>query len=70
MPATRALGCYAVETNGEVEFLAVTLWNSIETVRQFAGSDPNVAVVEPEARQALSSFDEFVRHYEVAYGET
>lgn len=58
------------ETNGEVEFLAVTLWNSIETVRQFAGSDPNVAVVEPEARQALSSFDEFVRHYEVAYGET
>jgi hypothetical protein len=26
-----------------------------------------VAVVEPEARAVLSAFDDFARHYEVAY---
>jgi heme-degrading monooxygenase HmoA len=55
------------EDEGEVEFVAVTLWDSIEAVRAFAGQNPDVAVVEPEARAALSSFDDMVRHYEVAY---
>jgi heme-degrading monooxygenase HmoA len=56
------------ETDGRVEFLAVTLWDSLEIVKAFAGPDPEVAIVEPEARAALSAFDEFARHYEVAYG--
>lgn len=55
------------EDKGEVEFLAVTLWDSIESVRAFAGQNPDVAIVEPEGRAALSRFDEFARHYEVAY---
>lgn len=55
------------EDQGEVEFLAVTLWDSIESIRAFAGQNPNVAVVEPEGQAALSRFDEFARHYEVAY---
>lgn len=58
------------ETEGEVEFLAVTLWDSLETIKRFAGPVPDAAVVEPEARNALSSFDDFVRHYEVAYSES
>jgi hypothetical protein len=53
-------------TAGGVEFLAVTLWDSIESVKQFAGPTPDVAVVEPAARALLSDFDEFVRHYELA----
>jgi heme-degrading monooxygenase HmoA len=55
------------EDQGEVEFLALTLWDSIESIRAFAGQNPNVAIVEPEGRAALSRFDEFARHYEVAY---
>jgi heme-degrading monooxygenase HmoA len=55
------------EADGQVEFLAVTLWDTIETIKKFAGSNPDVAVVEPEARAALSAFDDFVRHYEVVY---
>lgn len=55
------------EVDGHVDFLAVTLWDSIETIKKFAGSNPEVAVVEPEARAILSQFDDFVRHYEVAY---
>jgi heme-degrading monooxygenase HmoA len=55
------------ETVGQIEFLAVTLWASQEAVRAFAGEDAEVAVVEPEARAVLSDFDEFVRHYELAW---
>ncbi len=32
----------------EIEFLAVTLWDSIESIQAFTGPDPAVAVVEPE----------------------
>lgn len=55
------------EADGRVEFLAVTTWDSMEAVREFAGQDPDVAVVEPEARAVLAEFDTFVRHYELAY---
>lgn len=56
------------ETGSHVEFLAVTLWDSIDSVKTFAGEDPAVAVVEAEARAILSDFDDFARHYEVARG--
>ena len=55
------------EDGGQVEFTAITLWDSMETVKQFAGPDPEVAIVEPEGRKALSTFDAFARHHEVAY---
>lgn len=57
------------EHEGQVEFLAVTLWDSLDTIKAFAGPNPEVAVVEPEGRAALSAFDDVARHYEVAYGE-
>jgi heme-degrading monooxygenase HmoA len=55
------------ETDGRVEFLALTLWESMEAVRQFAGEDIENAVVEPEARAVLAEFDTFARHYEVVH---
>jgi heme-degrading monooxygenase HmoA len=55
------------ETDGHVEFLAVTLWDTLETVKTFAGPNPERAVVEPEARVVLTEFDDVVRHYDVAY---
>lgn len=54
------------EEEGETEFVAVTRWDSIEAVRAFAGSDHELAVVEPEARRVLDRFDERCLHYEVA----
>jgi heme-degrading monooxygenase HmoA len=50
---------------GRVEFLVMTLWDSMDAVRRFAGDNPEAAVVEPEARAVLSEYDNFVRHYEV-----
>jgi len=55
------------QIGGQVEFLAVTLWDSIDSIKAFSGDDPEAAVVEPEARAVLSSFDDFARHYEVIY---
>ena len=52
----------------EVEFIAITLWDSLDAIRKFAGDVIDRAVVEPEARAVLSDFDDFVRHFEVAYG--
>ena len=65
-----ALGAIAGYRGAQVlrrgcEFLVITRWDSLEAVRRFAGDNPEVAVVEPEARAVLSEFDELVRHYEV-----
>ena len=57
------------DAGGRVEFLAVTLWESIEAVCAFAGPNPHVAVVEPAGVAALTEFDSFVRHFELAYGD-
>ncbi|MEI7872301.1 MAG: antibiotic biosynthesis monooxygenase [Alphaproteobacteria bacterium] len=54
------------EVEGETEFLALTLWESLDAIRAFAGDAVETAIVEPQARAALSSFDSFARHYEVA----
>ncbi len=70
-PALREIaghrGAYLMKrvVGGRTEFLAVTLWDSMDAVRAFAGADPETAVVEPEARAVLAEFDDFVRHYEV-----
>lgn len=63
-------GAYLLEreTAGRIEFLAVTLWESIEAVRGFAGKDVECAVVEPEAKAVLADFDSFVRHYDMVHG--
>lgn len=49
----------------EVEFRVLTLWESMEAVRSFAGDQPELAVVEPEAREVLTRYDSTVEHYEV-----
>jgi len=54
------------EVEGETEFLAVTLWESLDSIQGFAGDAVETAIVEPQARAVLSSFDSFACHYEVA----
>jgi len=51
-----------------VELVVLTLWDSMMAVRRFAGQEPNKAVVEPEARAVLTSFDEYVTHFQVVDG--
>jgi heme-degrading monooxygenase HmoA len=48
-----------------VELVVLTLWESMEAVCRFAGPEPDKVVVEPEARAVLTSFDEYVTHFDV-----
>jgi len=41
------------------------MWQSLDAVRAFAGADIEAAVVEPEARAVLASFDSRVSHYTI-----
>ena len=54
----------------QVEFIALTLWDSIETVKQFTGPGVDVAIVAPQAQAVLATFDAFVTHYEIVSGFT
>jgi heme-degrading monooxygenase HmoA len=60
-------GAYVLrrEDGEHIEFVTVTLWESLEAVRAFAGADYEAAVVPPGARALLARFDERSRHFEV-----
>ena len=49
----------------EIAFITITRFESLESVRTFAGEDYEAAVVEPEARRLLSRFDSRSEHYEI-----
>lgn len=49
-----------------VELTVVTMWESFDAIRAFAGDNIERAVVAPEAQAVLRSFDPTVTHYEVA----
>jgi heme-degrading monooxygenase HmoA len=48
-----------------VEFLVVTIWDSLDAIRAFAGRDVESAVVPPQARDMMIEYDRTSRHYEV-----
>ena len=53
--------------DGKAELLLVTLWDSEEAIRRFAGDAPDRAVYYPEDERFLVEKDEHVDHYEVIY---
>lgn len=53
------------EINGEVEFITMMRFDSLESVLEFAGQDYERAVVPEKARAILSHFDERSQHYEI-----
>jgi heme-degrading monooxygenase HmoA len=55
------------DADDRVEFMAVTLWASMDAVTAFAGDQPDVAIVEPAGRAALSGFEDKVAHFDAAF---
>jgi hypothetical protein len=53
------------EGEKEVEFITIMYFDTLDSIREFAGDDYAQAVVPEEARRVLSRFDERVRIYEV-----
>jgi len=53
------------DVNGEVEFVTITLFTSLDAVRRFAGADYQTAVLHPKAHALLSRYDVKSEHYEI-----
>ncbi len=51
----------------EVEITVLSLWESMAAIQEFAGPDATVAVIEPEARAILQTFDARAEHFELAF---
>lgn len=60
-------GVYALRRvkEGKCEFLLLTLWDSWEAIRAFAGADYEKAVYYPEDKRFLLEMMPGVEHYEV-----
>ncbi|WP_108522092.1 antibiotic biosynthesis monooxygenase [Bradyrhizobium algeriense] len=53
--------------DAQVEFLAITHWDTLDDIRQFAGADIEVAKVEPRAEELLSDYERVAQHFELAH---
>lgn len=49
---------------GDVEFVTMTWFDSLDAVRAFAGEDPEVPVITATAARLLDRYDDRVRHFE------
>jgi heme-degrading monooxygenase HmoA len=60
-------GGYVFRSDGaqDAEFVVVNLFDSLDAVKRFAGSNYDVPVFEPEARNLLSKVEPLAHHYEV-----
>lgn len=60
-------GSYLLRRNvgGEVEFITIILWESLDAIRAVAGADYETAVIPEERRKYLSRFDPKAAHYEI-----
>ncbi|WP_080482327.1 hypothetical protein [Pseudomonas syringae] len=52
---------------GEVEFVEITLWNSMETIIAFAGEDSTKAVVPMDTQAFLTQFDDRSVHFDATW---
>ena len=50
--------------DGEVAFVTLTRFESLDAIRAFAGEDYEVPVLEPEALALLSRYEQRAQHYE------
>jgi antibiotic biosynthesis monooxygenase (ABM) superfamily enzyme len=51
---------------GEVAFVTLTRFDSLDAIRAFAGADYEVPVLEPQALVLLSHYDERALHFDTS----
>jgi heme-degrading monooxygenase HmoA len=64
-PGNRGVHTLRRVADGKCEFLLLTLWDSWEAIKAFAGPDYEKAVYYPEDARFLLELDSKVTHYEV-----
>lgn len=64
-PGFIAAQIFTRELNDRVEVTLISYWESLDSVKAFAGDDISVARLYPEDYQYELEADDFVVHYEV-----
>lgn len=64
IPGYRGAHLLRRELAGEVEFITMLWFESLDAVRAFVGEDHEVAYVPPQAQEVLARFDARSQHYE------
>jgi heme-degrading monooxygenase HmoA len=64
-PGNKGVIALRRERDGKTEFFLVSLWDSWDAVRAFAGPTPERAVFYPEDDRFLVERDNHVDHYQV-----
>jgi heme-degrading monooxygenase HmoA len=61
------LGVYVLRrtSDNQAEFLLISLWQSFEAIRRFAGEDIEKAVYYPQDSEFLVELEPKVTHYEI-----
>lgn len=49
----------------EVEFITVILWESLDSLKAYAGPEYEISIIPEERKQYLSRHDDRAAHYEV-----
>ncbi|MBS0439174.1 MAG: antibiotic biosynthesis monooxygenase [Proteobacteria bacterium] len=65
-PGNRGVNVLRREQGEHCEFMLISLWESMDAVRAFAGENPDKSVYYPEDDRYLLDMEPLVRHYEVA----
>jgi heme-degrading monooxygenase HmoA len=65
-PGNRGVTVLRRDQGEHCEIMLVSLWESMDAVRAFAGENPDRSVYYPEDDQYLLQMEPLVRHYDVA----
>lgn len=65
VPGFRSIELLRQAADGDVEFVTIMWFDTMDSVAAFAGPDADKAVVPPAAQALLSRYDARSRHYEV-----
>jgi antibiotic biosynthesis monooxygenase (ABM) superfamily enzyme len=63
IPGFRGADVLRRDDAGEIEFVTLTRFDTLEAIRQFAGEQYETPVLEPEAVALLSRYDERAQHF-------
>jgi heme-degrading monooxygenase HmoA len=66
IPGHRGASVLRRERPAIVEFIVITLWESLDAIAAFAGPDAELAVVPAAAQALLFSYDSRAAHWDVA----
>jgi heme-degrading monooxygenase HmoA len=64
-PGNRAAWLLRRDTGDRCEFITLSLWDSVDAIRAFAGNDIEAAVLYPEDERYLIGGESTVTHYQV-----